>query len=76
MLRTVSFPACVALGLAALAAAFIATAASAALSAAEAKKFFNDKGCNGCHGLEEQRLGPFHHLDLGHVERTLAIQAA
>lgn len=58
MFKTTSFSACVALGLATLAAPFIATAAPAALNAAEAKKFFNDKGCNGCHGLDEHRLGP------------------
>lgn len=23
-----------------------------------AKKFFNDKGCNGCHGRDEMRIGP------------------
>lgn len=27
-------------------------------SDASAKKFFNDRGCNACHGLDEQRIGP------------------
>lgn len=35
-----------------------AVGAAAGLDAASAKKFFNDKGCNACHGLDEARIGP------------------
>lgn len=28
------------------------------LDAAQAKKLFNTRGCNACHGAEEQRIGP------------------
>jgi cytochrome c len=28
------------------------------LDAAQAKKLFNDRGCNACHGAEDQRIGP------------------
>jgi len=28
------------------------------LDAAQAKKLFNARGCNACHGAEEQRIGP------------------
>ncbi|SER10757.1 cytochrome c [Solimonas aquatica] len=39
--------------------AMVATASPApAFDDATAKKFFNDKGCNGCHAREEQRIGP------------------
>jgi cytochrome c551/c552 len=33
-------------------------AGAAELSAASARKFFNDKGCNACHGIDEMRLAP------------------
>jgi cytochrome c len=37
----------------------IATHADAAeLSEAGARKFFNDNGCNACHGIDETRLAP------------------
>ncbi|TDU31288.1 cytochrome c551/c552 [Panacagrimonas perspica] len=32
--------------------------AEAELDAAQAKKLFNARGCNACHGAEEQRIGP------------------
>ena len=32
--------------------------AEAELDAAQAKKLFNTRGCNACHGAEEQRIGP------------------
>lgn len=45
--------------------AFVLVAAAAGGSAraddlndSSAKKFFNDRGCNACHGLDEQRIGP------------------
>jgi len=28
------------------------------LTGTEARQFFNDQGCNACHGVDEQRLGP------------------
>ena len=28
------------------------------LTAIQAKKLFNDKGCNACHGVDEMRIGP------------------
>ncbi|TJY59520.1 c-type cytochrome [Sinimarinibacterium sp. CAU 1509] len=33
-------------------------AVSAEFDDASAKKFFNDRGCNACHGPDEQRIGP------------------
>lgn len=44
------------LGLMTLAAS--ASAATAELSAPAAKRFFNERGCNACHGLDEHRLAP------------------
>lgn len=35
-----------------------AHAAPAEMTAAAAKKFFNAKGCNACHELQEYRIGP------------------
>ena len=35
-----------------------ATAAPAEMTAAAAKHFFNAKGCNACHELNEHRIGP------------------
>ena len=31
---------------------------AAELTNAEAKEFFNDRGCNACHGVDEMRIGP------------------
>lgn len=42
----------------ALTSPMVASQASADLDAAAAKHFFNDRGCNACHGLDEQRIGP------------------
>jgi cytochrome c len=35
-----------------------ATEAEARWSDAQAKAFFNDKGCNACHATDELRIGP------------------
>ena len=35
-----------------------ATEAAARWSDAQAKSFFNDKGCNACHATDELRIGP------------------
>lgn len=32
------------------------------LTNAVAKKFFNNKGCNACHGIEETRIGPSYQI--------------
>ena len=37
---------------------FSAPARAADLSDAEAKRFFNDHGCNACHAVDEARIGP------------------
>jgi cytochrome c len=35
-----------------------ASATGAGFDSATAKQFFNDKGCNACHAVDEQRIGP------------------
>lgn len=35
---------------------------AADLSDSEAKKFFNAKGCNACHGVAEMRIGPSYEM--------------
>lgn len=53
---------------AALTAAAISACCAAApcgaadLGGAEAKAFFNAKGCNACHGLDEARIGPSYRI--------------
>lgn len=34
------------------------TAVSNDLTDAQAKSFFNDKGCNACHAVDDMRIGP------------------
>lgn len=34
------------------------TAAATPLNDTEARKFFNAKGCNACHGVDDARIGP------------------
>lgn len=46
------------LGGALLSMAGAAHAAPAEMTAATAKRFFNAKGCNACHELQEHRIGP------------------
>lgn len=46
------------LGGALLSMASAAHAAPAEMTAAAAKTFFNAKGCNACHELQEHRIGP------------------
>lgn len=41
-----------------VAVAATASAAAPTLTDAQAKKFFNDNGCNACHGADEFRIGP------------------
>lgn len=41
-----------------LASAPISAHAGPELNAAQAKKLFNDRGCNACHGTEDPRIGP------------------
>lgn len=44
----------------------LATSASvgraADLTDSDARKFFNAKGCNACHGVEEMRIGPSYRM--------------
>lgn len=41
-----------------LLASISSSAPAAELDAAQAKTLFNTRGCNACHGAEEQRIGP------------------
>ncbi len=35
---------------------------AAELSTAQAKKMFNHRGCNACHGVDEMRIGPSYRM--------------
>jgi cytochrome c len=54
----VRFPLLALAAAAALASAPISAHAGSELNAAQAKKLFNDRGCNACHESGEQRIGP------------------